>query len=106
MLMTLCPFSCLTWLHSLLNGMLKPHAALGPCVLTISVRAHSEAFLWSRHAFGDQYRATDLVIPGAGKVELVFHPKDGGEPQRYEVHDFEGAGGPIASLAQAQSTSQ
>lgn len=104
--MTLCPFSCLTWLHSLLNGMLKPHAALGPCVLTISVRAHSEAFIWSRHAFGDQYRATDLVIPGAGKVELVFHPKDSGKPQRYEVHDFEGAGAPIASLAQAQSTSQ
>ena len=73
-------------------------------MLNISIGAHPEAWLWSRHAFGDQYRATDLVIPGAGKVELVYHPKDGGEPQRYEVHDFDGAGGPVTSLAQAQST--
>ena len=45
-----------------------------------------------RHAFGDQYRATDLVVPGAGKMELVFHPQDGSEPKHYPVHDFDGPG--------------
>ena len=38
-----------------------------------------------RHAFGDQYRATDLVIPGPGKIELVYTPADGSAPQRHEV---------------------
>lgn len=49
-----------------------------------------------RHAFGDQYQATDLVIPGAGKLELVFYPQDGGEPQRFNVHEFAGAGQPYS----------
>ena len=35
-----------------------------------------------RHAFGDQYRATDTWIPGAGKLVLSFTPRDGGEPTR------------------------
>ena len=35
-----------------------------------------------RHAFGDQYRATDLVVPGEGELTLTFTPKDGGEPDR------------------------
>ena len=45
-----------------------------------------------RHAFGDQYKATDIPIRGPGKLELVFHPEGGGEAQRYEVHNFDGAG--------------
>jgi len=45
-----------------------------------------------RHAFGDQYRATDVVIDKPGKLEMVFTPKDGSEPIKYEVHDFNGAG--------------
>jgi len=44
-----------------------------------------------RHAHGDQYRATDLVIPGPGKVELVYTPKNGA-PQRHEVFDFPAGG--------------
>jgi len=44
-----------------------------------------------RHAFGDQYRATDIVVPGAGKLELTFTPK-GGAPQVHHVYDFEAAG--------------
>ncbi|PGG99936.1 isocitrate dehydrogenase [NADP], mitochondrial [Blastomyces parvus] len=44
-----------------------------------------------RHAFGDQYRAKDLVVPGAGKLELVYTPK-GGQPERIQVYDFEGGG--------------
>jgi len=45
-----------------------------------------------RHAFGDQYRATDFVVPGAGKLTLVFQPKAGGKPVEHEVFDFPGAG--------------
>jgi isocitrate dehydrogenase len=45
-----------------------------------------------RHAFGDQYRATDLVVPGAGKLTLTFTPKDGAEPIELNVFDFPGGG--------------
>jgi isocitrate dehydrogenase len=45
-----------------------------------------------RHAFGDQYRATDLVVPGAGSLTLTFTPKDGGEPIELDVYDFEKSG--------------
>ena len=45
-----------------------------------------------RHAFGDQYRATDLVIPGKGKLLLRFEPEDGGEAIEREVFAFPGAG--------------
>lgn len=45
-----------------------------------------------RHAHGDQYKATDIVVPGAGKLELVYTPKDGGEPKHYEVFDYKGGG--------------
>ncbi|MBK5910483.1 isocitrate dehydrogenase [Rhodothalassium salexigens] len=45
-----------------------------------------------RHAFGDQYRATDFKFPGKGKLKMVFEPEDGGERQEYEVFDAPGAG--------------
>jgi isocitrate dehydrogenase len=45
-----------------------------------------------RHAFGDQYRATDMVVPGAGALTLTFTPADGGEPIEMEVYDFPGGG--------------
>ena len=45
-----------------------------------------------RHAFGDQYRATDMIIPGKGKLTMTFQPEDGGEPVTREVFDFPGAG--------------
>ncbi len=45
-----------------------------------------------RHAFGDQYRATDFLIPGAGKLTMKFVPKDGGEHIEYEVFDFPDSG--------------
>ena len=45
-----------------------------------------------RHAYGDVYDNTEMLIPGAGKAELVFTPADGGEPQRRTIHDFEGSG--------------
>ena len=45
-----------------------------------------------RHAFGDQYRATDLVVPGEGELTLTYTPKDGGEPIELDVYDFPGGG--------------
>ena len=45
-----------------------------------------------RHAFGDQYRATDLVVPGEGKLTLTYAPTNGDEPVELHVHDFPGGG--------------
>ncbi len=45
-----------------------------------------------RHAFGDQYRATDFVVPGPGKLTMTFTPAGGGKPVQYEVFDFPGGG--------------
>jgi isocitrate dehydrogenase len=45
-----------------------------------------------RHAFGDQYKATDFLVPGKGKLTIKFTPADGGTPIEHEVFDFPGAG--------------
>ncbi len=45
-----------------------------------------------RHAFGDQYRATDMIVPGAGKLTMRFEPDGGGEAIEHEVFQFEDAG--------------
>jgi len=49
-----------------------------------------------RHAFGDQYRATDFKVPGKGKLTIRFEPEDGGKPVEYEVFKFPGAGVALA----------
>jgi isocitrate dehydrogenase len=49
-----------------------------------------------RHAFGDQYRATDLKVPGAGTLTLTFTPQDGSEPIELNVFDFPAAGVALA----------
>jgi len=45
-----------------------------------------------RHAFGDQYKATDMKIPGPGRLSMVYEPEDGGEPQEWEVFNFPSSG--------------
>jgi isocitrate dehydrogenase len=45
-----------------------------------------------RHAFGDQYRATDFLVPGKGALTMTFTPADGGAPITYDVYDFNGPG--------------
>src|SRR3712207_1516737 len=45
-----------------------------------------------RHAFGDQYRATDFVVPGSGTLTMTFTPDAGGEPIELEVYKFPGGG--------------
>ncbi len=49
-----------------------------------------------RHAFGDQYRATDFVTQGKGTLKISFMPDDGGPEQSYEVYHFEGDGVALA----------
>ncbi|KAB0391116.1 hypothetical protein E2I00_000659 [Balaenoptera physalus] len=46
-----------------------------------------------RHAYGDQYRATDFVVPGPGKVEISYTPSDGSPKTTYLVHNFTEGGG-------------
>ena len=45
-----------------------------------------------RHAFGDQYRATDTWIPGKGRLTMTFTPADGSQPMEFQVFDFPGSG--------------
>ncbi len=45
-----------------------------------------------RHAFGDQYRASDMVVPGEGSLTLTFTPADGGEEIELDVYEFPGGG--------------
>ena len=42
-----------------------------------------------RHAFGDQYKATDIITSGKGKLTMTFTPEDGKEPKTWEVYNFE-----------------
>jgi isocitrate dehydrogenase len=49
-----------------------------------------------RHAFGDQYRATDFVTQGKGKLTITFTPDDGSAGQSYEVYHFDGNGVALA----------
>jgi isocitrate dehydrogenase len=51
-----------------------------------------EPMVIGRHAFGDQYRATDFVVNGPGKLTLTFTPEDGSEPISHEVFQFPGGG--------------
>src|SRR5262245_66205327 len=45
-----------------------------------------------RHAHGDQYKATDFVVPGPGTVTITYQPADGAEPMEFQVADFPGGG--------------
>jgi len=52
----------------------------------------TQPIIIGRHAFGDQYRATDFVVPGPGKLTIEFQPSDGGAPIKHEVFEFPGGG--------------
>jgi len=52
----------------------------------------TQPIIIGRHAFGDQYRATDFKVPGSGKLTMTFSPADGSEPITHEVFDFPGSG--------------
>ena len=56
-----------------------------------------------RHAYGDQYRATDFIVPGKGKLTMTFQPADGGKPIEKEVFNFPGGGvGRLLDMLEAE----
>ena len=56
------------------------------------VTTWNKPIIIGRHAFGDQYKCQNTLIPGAGKLELVFTPADGSAPVRNTVYDFTSPG--------------
>lgn len=56
------------------------------------VQGWTKPIVIGRHAFGDQYKATDIISKGKGKLLMSFVPEDGGETQTWEVYDFKGDG--------------
>ncbi|UTW57266.1 NADP-dependent isocitrate dehydrogenase [Kordiimonas sp. SCSIO 12603] len=52
----------------------------------------TQPIIIGRHAFGDQYRATDFKVPGAGKLTMKFEPADGGEAIEREIYEFAESG--------------
>ncbi len=56
------------------------------------VPSWTEPVIIGRHAFGDQYRATDFKVPGKGKMEIKWTAEDGSKEIKYEVFDFPGPG--------------
>ncbi|MDE0383067.1 MAG: NADP-dependent isocitrate dehydrogenase, partial [Defluviicoccus sp.] len=52
----------------------------------------TQPFVIGRHAYGDQYRATDFLVPGPGRLTMTFEPADGGEMVTREVMEFEDSG--------------
>lgn len=51
-----------------------------------------------RHAYGDQYKATDFVVPGEGKLEIKFVPASGGDPITHQVFEYKEGGGVALSM--------
>ena len=68
-----------------------------------SVPGWVKPIIVGRHAFGDQYRATDIIIPKPGKLELVYTPQDGSEVQKLEVFEFTSPGAGLAMYNTVQS---
>jgi isocitrate dehydrogenase len=63
----------------------------------------SKPIVIGRHAFGDQYRATDFKVPGAGKLTVTFTPADGSAPMEFNVFDFPSSGVAMAMYNLDQS---
>jgi isocitrate dehydrogenase len=56
------------------------------------VHAWKKPIIVGRHAHADQYRATDVAIPGKGRLKLVFEPEGGGKPAEWVINEFDGQG--------------
>ena len=56
------------------------------------VPSWTDPLIIGRHAFGDQYRATDFLVPGKGNLEIKWTSEDGKEEKKYEVFKFPGPG--------------
>ncbi|CUM67067.1 uncharacterized protein PRCAT00004756001 [Priceomyces carsonii] len=77
-------------IRNILNGTVFRESIIIPRIPRL-IPGWKEPIVIGRHAHGDQYKATDLVISEPGKLELVFTPKDGSQ-QKYTVYDYPAAG--------------
>ncbi|MDR2500000.1 MAG: NADP-dependent isocitrate dehydrogenase [Treponema sp.] len=78
-------------IRALLDGTVFRKPITAPRVKP-SVVTWKKPIVIGRHAYGDQYKAAELPIPGPGRVELVYTPAGGGAEQRITVADLEGGG--------------
>ncbi|KAI7857473.1 isocitrate dehydrogenase [NADP] [Circinella umbellata] len=79
-------------IRNILNGTVFREPILMSNIPRI-VPGWTEPIVIGRHAFGDQYRATDFVADKAGKFEMSFTPNDGSEPTKWTIFDFPANGG-------------
>jgi isocitrate dehydrogenase len=80
------------WLTSYSRGGTVFRAPIVIPTIPRLVPGWKQPIIIGRHAFGDQYRAKDRVIPGEGTLEMVYTPK-GGKPEVIKVYDFPAEGG-------------
>jgi isocitrate dehydrogenase len=89
-------------IRNILGGTIFREAIITKTVPRL-VPGWTQPIIIGRHAHGDQYKATDVVIKSAGKVKMVFEPKDGSAPTSWEVFDFP-AGGVAMSMYNTDSS--
>lgn len=82
-------------IRNILGGTVFRESIIIPRVPRL-VPGWKEPIVIGRHAFGDQYKATDLVINEPGRLELVFTPKDGGPSQTRQVYEYQNPGVALA----------
>lgn len=78
-------------IRNILNGTVFREPIIIPRIPKL-VPGWTQPIVIGRHAYGDQYRATDFLVEGPGKFELVFTPSDGKPKKSFVVHEFDGAG--------------
>ncbi|CAH6721357.1 isocitrate dehydrogenase [NADP], mitochondrial [[Candida] jaroonii] len=79
-------------IRNILNGTVFRESIIIPNIPRL-VPGWEKPIVIGRHAHGDQYKATDLVIEEAGKLEMVFTPKNGGEPVKKTIYNYPETGG-------------
>lgn len=79
-------------IRNILNGTVFRESIIIPNIPRL-VPGWEQPIVIGRHAHGDQYKATDLVIEEAGKLEMVFTPQNGGEAIRKTIFDYPQTGG-------------
>ena len=91
-------------IRNILGGTVFRESIIIPCIPRL-IPGWKEPIVIGRHAFGDQYKATDLVINEPGKLELRFIPENGGETQTHKVYDYTGPGVGLAMYNTDESIS-
>ncbi len=79
-------------IRNYLNGTVFREPIMMKNIPRIIAKWHKPIII-GRHAYGDQYKATDFVTKGSGKYEMVFTPDNGGPQQKWEVFHFDEQGG-------------